>query len=154
MAPSPMSCGVRSEFDWLPAPFVWLYAYSYFNALNLENMFTFSGAPLFDGSRWQNLLPSFLRPTAEASVYVEIDALNVSSFVYPIYIDVGPIGTLIWTAVWGLVMVRAAATAARARIRAIRGRRGIWRGGRPERQPMRARFCTTRCPTVSVEWAF
>ena len=97
---------VNPGFEWLPSPFLWLYAYSYFNVLNLENMITQSGAPFLDGSMWQNLLPSVLRPTVDHGVFVEIEALNVSSYIYPIYLDVGALGVALVTAFWGWTTAR------------------------------------------------
>lgn len=95
--------GVRESYAWVPDGFVWLYAYSYFNVLNVQNMMTLSGAPLFDGSMWHNLLPSVLRPQSEHASYLQLVALNVSSYIYPIYLDVGAWGVRLWTAFWGVV---------------------------------------------------
>jgi oligosaccharide repeat unit polymerase len=94
---------VNPSLSWIPTSFLWLYGYSYFNVLNLENMIVQSGAPFYDGSMWDNLLPSVLRPNVDHGVYLELEALNVSSYVYPVYLDVGAIGVLASTAFWGLV---------------------------------------------------
>jgi oligosaccharide repeat unit polymerase len=94
---------VDDRYSWVPSGLIWLYAYSYFNVLNLENTMVLSDAPYYDGSMWQNLLPTVLRPAYEHDSYVELEALNVSSYVYPIYSDVGRVGVLFWTAVWGVI---------------------------------------------------
>lgn len=94
---------VTPGFAWLPNGLLWLYAYSYFNVLNLDNTFNLSGAPFYDGSMWQNLLPSVLRPDIDHGTYLEVEALNVSSYIYPIYLDVGAAGVLVWTAAWGWI---------------------------------------------------
>jgi oligosaccharide repeat unit polymerase len=94
---------VSPEFSWMPNSFLWLYAYSFFNVLNLENMIMMSGAPLYDGSMWQNLLPSVLRPETSQTSYLELETFNVSSYIYPIYLDVGVAGVMVITAFWGLV---------------------------------------------------
>jgi oligosaccharide repeat unit polymerase len=93
--------GLSEDYDWVPSGFLWLYAYSYFNALNLENMMSHSGAPFFDGSMWGALLPSFLRPQIDHGNYLELEALNVASYIYPIYLDVGPVGVVVCTALFG-----------------------------------------------------
>ena len=61
----------------LPTIIVWLYAYSYFNVLNLENMITRSGAPFYDGSMWRQLLPSVLRPASVHASYLQLTSMNV-----------------------------------------------------------------------------
>jgi oligosaccharide repeat unit polymerase len=93
---------VTPGFTWMPTSLLWLYAYSYFNVLNLDNMLTFSGAPYYDGSMWQNLLPTVLRPNVDHGVFVEIEALNVSSYIFPTYMDAGIVGVIGFTAFWGL----------------------------------------------------
>lgn len=93
--------GIRDEFDWVPNGAIWLYAYSHFNLLNLENAFLVSGAPYFDGSMWNSLLPTILRPPVEHLSFLEIAAMNVSSFAFPIYLDVGASGLLLCVAVIG-----------------------------------------------------
>jgi oligosaccharide repeat unit polymerase len=93
---------VAPSFTWMPNSLLWLYAYSYFNVLNLDNMLTFSAAPYYDGSLWQNLLPSVLRPNIDHGAFVEIEALNVSSYIFPTYMDAGAVGVIVWTAFWGL----------------------------------------------------
>jgi oligosaccharide repeat unit polymerase len=93
---------VAPGYTWMPTSLLWLYAYSYFNVLNLDNMLTFSGAPFYDGSMWQTLLPTVLRPNVDHGVFVEIEALNVSSYIFPTYMDAGAVGVIAWTAFWGL----------------------------------------------------
>ena len=96
--------GVQQEFMWVPTSIVWLYAYSYFNALNLDNTIMLSGAPFFDGFMWQTLLPSILRPSSnhELELYQEVSTAAASSYMYPVYMDIGK-GVVAWTGALGLV---------------------------------------------------
>ncbi len=109
---------VEPEYLWMPASLLWLYAYSYFNILNLDNMITQSGAPFFDGGMWATLLPSVLRPDIDTSSYLEVASMTVSSYAYPVYMDVGPVGLMLFTALLGFLT-------ARAYRRALQGRRFI-----------------------------
>jgi oligosaccharide repeat unit polymerase len=107
--------GIQQDYMWVPTSFIWLYAYSYFNALNIDNTITQSGAPFFDGFMWQTLLPSLLRPQSNHETYLEVTSAAASSYIYPVYIDIGK-GVVAWTGVLGF------ATAAAYR-RALRRRR-------------------------------
>ena len=97
--------GVRHEYAWVPTAFVWLYAYSYFNVLNLQNMILRSGAPFYDGSMWRRLLPSVLRPHVTHATYFQLASMNVTSYMYPIYFDVGNIGVKVWTFLLALITI-------------------------------------------------
>jgi oligosaccharide repeat unit polymerase len=92
--------GVQPEFDWIPTSLIWVYAYSYFNALNIDNMIASSGAPFFDGYMWQTLLPSVLRPDVDHGPFLELSSMNVSSYIFPVYIDIGK-GVVLWTLIMG-----------------------------------------------------
>jgi oligosaccharide repeat unit polymerase len=94
--------GVQPQYNWIPTSLIWVYAYSYFNALNIDNMIAASGAPYFDGYMWQSLLPSVLRPDVDHGSYLEISSMNVSSYVFPVYIDIGT-GVVMWTFVVALL---------------------------------------------------
>jgi oligosaccharide repeat unit polymerase len=94
--------GVQQQYNWIPTSLIWVYAYSYFNALNIDNTIAASGAPYFDGYMWQSLLPSILRPDVDHGNYLEISSMNVSSYVYPVYIDIGN-GVVLWTFIVGLL---------------------------------------------------
>lgn len=93
--------GVQPEYMWIPTSLIWMYAYSYFNVLNLDNMITQSGAPLFNGVMWESLLPSVLRGDPDPGTYLEISTMTVSSYIYPVYMDVGPVGLVIVTVLFG-----------------------------------------------------
>lgn len=95
--------GVRPEFAWIPDGFVWLYSYSYFNILNLGNMMTLSGAPFYDGSMWDKLIPSIIRTPDEHASYLQLASMTVSSYMYPVYQDAGNLGVKIDTAFWALI---------------------------------------------------
>lgn len=97
------SIGVRREFAWIPDGFIWLYSYSYFNILNLGNMMTRSGAPYYDGSMWNKLLPSIIRTPDEHASYLQLASMTVSSYMYPVYQDVGNLGVKIDTAFWAVI---------------------------------------------------
>jgi len=98
---------VAPEYSHLPKAFYWLYGYSYFNAANLQYMIQDSGAPFFDGSMFSQLLPSFLRGESNQSTYVVFGAMTVTSYLDPIYRDVGFVGAVLVTAFWGRVTSRA-----------------------------------------------
>ena len=91
--------GIKDEYQYLPDPLIWIYAYSYFNVLNLDTIVVNPRVPFYDGSSLANLVPSFMRPAISHSGGDDIDvsALNVSSYVAPIYQDVGFWGTVIFT---------------------------------------------------------
>jgi oligosaccharide repeat unit polymerase len=89
---------IRDEYLWLPRAFIWLFAYCYFNLLNLDNVVESSMIPAFDGGSMASLLPSFLRPDGpdDAEALREVSSLTVDSFISPFYRDVG---------IWGLLLV-------------------------------------------------
>jgi oligosaccharide repeat unit polymerase len=93
---------VQPQFDWIPTSLIWVYAYSYFNALNIDNTIAYSGAPFFDGYMWQTLLPSVLRPDVDHGTFLELASMNVSSYVYPVFIDIGK-GVIFWTLILGFL---------------------------------------------------
>lgn len=84
--------------DWVPDPVVWLYSYSYFNIANIDNLITRSNAPYYDGSSFDQLLPSFLRRASNPeNPYLLLQNFNVSSYMFPIYKDLGETGVLALT---------------------------------------------------------
>jgi len=86
--------------DWMPDPMVWLYSYSYFNIANVDNLITRSNAPYYDGSSFNQLLPSFLRPESNLeNPYLLLINFNVSSYMFPVYNDVGEGGVLALTSI-------------------------------------------------------
>jgi oligosaccharide repeat unit polymerase len=89
---------IRSKYYWLPEPVIWLYSYSYFNIANLDNMMRFSKGATYNGSSLAQLIPSFLRPTYTGETYIEVSIFNVSSFLYPVYQDLGTAGAIFLTA--------------------------------------------------------
>ena len=94
--------GIEEKYSWIPEPVIWLYAYSYFNIANLDNMVFQSNAPYYNGSSLSQLIPSFLRPQYETEDYLLVSNFNVSSYMYPVYEDVGRTGVLFLTiaALW------------------------------------------------------
>jgi oligosaccharide repeat unit polymerase len=90
--------GIKDEYLGLPDPVIWIYAYSYFNVLNLDVVVINPRVPFYDGSSLVNLLPSFMRPAiSHAGDEIDVSELNVSSYVAPIYQDVGFLGTVVFT---------------------------------------------------------
>lgn len=86
---------IEDGYRWLPTAAVWMYAYFYFNLLNLDNVVTASVQPQYDFSSFAQLLPSFLRPTpVDGEDLLEVSSFTVGSFVSPIYRDIGLIGLL------------------------------------------------------------
>ncbi|WP_081803536.1 O-antigen polymerase [Halotalea alkalilenta] len=80
---------IKSDFEFLPASIIWLYSYSYFNILNLDNLLQAPGAPFFDFSSFSRLVPSFLRPDGEYINVLEVLNFNVASYIYSLYLDMG-----------------------------------------------------------------
>jgi oligosaccharide repeat unit polymerase len=94
--------GIEKEYSWVPEPVIWLYAYSYFNIANLDKMLYQSNAPYYNASSLSQLIPSFLRPKYETENYLLVSNFNVSSYMYPVYEDLGRTGVLFLTvtALW------------------------------------------------------
>ncbi len=90
---------VRPEYLWVPAPVIWLYSYSFFNIANVNNLMFSSNAPFYDGSSLSQLIPSFLRPTYDTPSYLEVSNFTVSSYLYPMYQDLGVAGIVLLTMV-------------------------------------------------------
>jgi oligosaccharide repeat unit polymerase len=83
---------ITDEYRWVPKAGVWLYAYFYFNLLNLDNAVN-SGDPFMDFSSFAQVIPSFLRPVADhGDNLLEVSSFTVGSFISPIYRDLGMFG--------------------------------------------------------------
>lgn len=83
---------ITDEYKWVPKAGVWLYAYFYFNLLNLDNAIN-SGRPFYDFSSFNQIVPSFLRPSSNHTEdLLEVSSFTVGSFVTPLYRDLGMIG--------------------------------------------------------------
>ncbi len=90
--------GIKEEYQNLPDPLIWVYGYSYFNVLNLDNVVTSPYVPFYDGSGILSLLPSFLRPdTSHTEDELEVEQFTVLSYIAPIYADAGLWGTVVFT---------------------------------------------------------
>jgi len=90
--------GLKKEYYWLPNSFIWIYAYFFFNVLNLDNIVTSGNYALFDFSSLSSLLPSFLRGTASDDLSsLEVVNFTISSYIQPIFIDFGFWGVLLIT---------------------------------------------------------
>ena len=98
--------GIKEEYQDLPDAMIWIYGYSYFNVLNLDNVITNPAVPFYDGSGVLALLPTVLRPTTSHTVdELEVEQFTVSSYVAPIYADVGFWGIVLFTGAvtwWGI----------------------------------------------------
>jgi hypothetical protein len=86
---------------WIPTAGIWLYAYFYFNLLNLDNAIN-AGPPFYDFRSFSQLVPSFLRPAIEdgGASTLEVSQFTVGSFISPIYRDVGMVGLCLLFAVF------------------------------------------------------
>jgi hypothetical protein len=84
---------ITDEYKWIPTAGIWLYAYFYFNLLNLDNVVN-AGPPFYDLSSFSQLIPSFLRPAIDGGGenMLEVSSFTVGSFISPIYRDVGMVG--------------------------------------------------------------
>jgi oligosaccharide repeat unit polymerase len=92
--------GIKDEYQYLPDPVIWIYAYSYFNVLNLDTIVVNPRVPFYDGSSLVDLVPSFMRPAIAHEGYdIDVAQLNVFSYVAPIYQDIGFWGTIVFTCV-------------------------------------------------------
>lgn len=89
--------GIETKYSWIPEPVIWLYAYSYFNIANMDNLVMRSDAPYYNASSLSYLIPSFLRPQYDAGDYLLIRNFNVSSYMFPVYEDLGRVGVLLLT---------------------------------------------------------
>jgi oligosaccharide repeat unit polymerase len=91
---------IKQEYLWIPTPVVWIFSYSYFNILNLDNLVSARLPPKLDGSSLHQLIPSFLRPDDDdASNTLEAAQFNVQSYLHPIYQDFGNMGVLFFVAI-------------------------------------------------------
>lgn len=80
---------IKEEYLWVPEPIIWLYSYSYFNVLNLENVTKSPDVPKLDGSSFSTLLPSVLRTEKEESDFLAVSNFNVKSAASDLYYDMG-----------------------------------------------------------------
>lgn len=99
---------IKSKYAWLPNAFVWLYSYSYFNILNLDNVVTSFPIPVLDGGSLIQLIPSFLRPgdnVVDESM-LEVSSFNVTSYASPIFRDFGLVGVVFVVALFSLMTRR------------------------------------------------
>ena len=91
---------ISPDYDCVPNALIWLYAYGYFNILNLDNVASDNQLPLHDGSMFWGLLPSIVRPKGGYEVELEVSNFNVSSYLSSIYTDVGLEGSFVVTAIF------------------------------------------------------
>jgi hypothetical protein len=81
---------IKDEYSWIPSAAIWLYSYSYFNILNLDNAVELFRTPAMDLTSVSRLIPSFLRPELnEPEGILEVSSFTVGSFILPIYRDLG-----------------------------------------------------------------
>ena len=85
---------IKKEYMWVPEPVIWLYSYSYFNVLNLENVTNSSGVPKLDGSSVATLIPSVFRAEKEDLDLLAVSNFNVKSAASDIYYDLGYLGVI------------------------------------------------------------
>ena len=85
--------GIEQKYSWIPEPVIWLYAYSYFNIANMDNMILQSDAPYYNGASLSYLIPSFLRPKYDTDSYLLLSNFNAVSYIFPVYEDVGRAGS-------------------------------------------------------------
>jgi oligosaccharide repeat unit polymerase len=83
---------ITDEYKWVPKAGIWMYAYFYFNLLNLDNVVN-AGPPYMDFSSFSQIIPSFMRPASNHTEdLLEVSQFTVGSFVTPLYRDLGIIG--------------------------------------------------------------
>ncbi len=88
---------IETKYSWIPEPVIWLYAYSYFNIANMDNLIMNSDAPYYNASSLSSLIPSFLRPEYDEGDYLLVRNFNVSSYMFPVYEDLGRAGVFLLT---------------------------------------------------------
>ncbi len=90
--------GLKAQYSWIPVSFIWIYSYGFFNLLNLDNLVHSGYFALFNGSSLASLIPSFLRPDFEGGDNVlEVVNFTISSYINPIFQDMGYYGLIIFT---------------------------------------------------------
>lgn len=99
---------IKESAAWLPSSVVWLYSYSYFNILNLDNTVATFVQPALDGTSLTQLLPSFVRPEGgvDDANLIEVAAFNVTSYASPIIRDFGAGGVVAVVALFALLTRR------------------------------------------------
>ena len=95
---------IKDEYSWMPTAVIWLYSYSYFNILNLDNAVELYSTPVMDLSSVSRLIPSFLRPEIDdPDSVLEVSSFTVGTFVLPIYRDLGFWALIILFAIFCLI---------------------------------------------------
>jgi oligosaccharide repeat unit polymerase len=94
--------GLKPQYSWIPVSFIWIYSYGFFNILNLDNLVHSGYFALFNGSSLASLVPSFLRPDFESNGSLEVSNFTISSYINPVFQDVGYFGLIIFT---GIVII-------------------------------------------------
>jgi len=90
--------GLKTEYSWIPVSFIWIYSYGFFNLLNLDNLVHSGYFALFNGSSLASLIPSFLRPDFDGGGdLLEVVNFTISSYINPIFQDIGYYGLLVFT---------------------------------------------------------
>jgi len=99
--------GIKESYNWLPSSFVWVYAYGYFNVLNLDNLIESGYYGYYNGSSLIRLIPSNLRPEPHIKPSpLEISNFNVSSYLKPIVTDIGIWGSVIFTLLAMIITIK------------------------------------------------
>ena len=83
---------IGNEWIWLPDAMIWLYSYSYFNLLNLDNLVRNVG-PSYDGGAFLQLVPNFVKNAFSIGVnrehFLEDVNFTASSAIAALYGDCG-----------------------------------------------------------------
>jgi len=86
----------KQPYNELQTSIKWLYAYSFMNVLNLDNLINNTSAPYYDFSFFKELLPKLLKSENFHHEYYLIDPkFTVSTALSKIYIDLGIIGVVL-----------------------------------------------------------
>ena len=100
---------IGDEWYWVPDFVIWLYSYSYFNLLNLDNMIRNVG-PSYDGGALLQMVPNFVKNALSIVVkregYLEVSNFTVSSAVSDLYADSGYFSIIAIPIVAGIVAQR------------------------------------------------
>lgn len=93
---------LKDQYYWLPSAFIWIFAYMYFNVLNLDNTISDVNVPFFDGRSMFTLIPSSFRPDFEKAGHLQVSNFTVSSFLDIVVADGGIVYVIVFviTVIW------------------------------------------------------
>lgn len=89
---------VSEAYEWLPTPLLWVFAYSYFQLLNLDNLLSSGVSGQWSGVALAKIIPRAFRPEFASENLLEIGNFTVGTYLYPVVLDWAFGGALLFTA--------------------------------------------------------